>query len=138
LFLIITNAEYNMKSIDKLHYTFPASPVHDEWHRLNLEQDTAQGFESFVHGKFGVHQMLQATHSFRCQRNGKKEHNSIIFRYTGDLLRSVISLMTTHQALHIGQSHWESMSGESTLSCCVRIQDTGLQIRSNAGVFVGI
>ena len=53
---IINNDEYEMKSIDKLHYTFPAGLSHDKWQKLNVENDAAKGFESFVSCEFVVHQ----------------------------------------------------------------------------------
>jgi len=43
-FLIINNDEYEMKSIDKLHYTFPAGLSHNSRHKLNIEHDAAMGF----------------------------------------------------------------------------------------------
>jgi len=136
-FLIINNDEYEMKSIDKLHHTFPAGLSHDKWHNLNIAHNTAMGFESFVRCKFVVHRKPEATYAFRSQSNGKT-HNSTTFRYTGESSGPVMSLVTTDQAMHICQFHLAIMSGEARLSCCVRIRDTGSQIHSNAAAFAGI
>jgi hypothetical protein len=70
-FLIINNDEYEMKSIDKLHYTFPAGLSHDKWYKLNIEHDAVKGFESLVRCKCAVHQKLEAMYAFRRQSNGK-------------------------------------------------------------------
>ena len=32
MFLIIINDQYEVKSIDKLHYKIPAVLAHEEWH----------------------------------------------------------------------------------------------------------
>jgi len=42
--MIIDNDEYEMKSIEKLHDTFPAGLSHDKWHTFNIEHDAAMGF----------------------------------------------------------------------------------------------
>jgi len=68
----------------------------------------------------------------------KKELNSTTFSYTRVSSESVMSLVTTDQALHIRQSHLAIMSGEAILSCCVRIRDAGSQICSYAVAFVTI
>jgi len=47
-FWMINNDEYQMKSIDKLHYMFPAGLSYDKWHKLNVVYDAAKGFESCV------------------------------------------------------------------------------------------
>ena len=53
-FWINNNWNYEMKSIDTLHYTFLAGPFHNKWHKLNIESDAAKGFESFVSCEFVV------------------------------------------------------------------------------------
>ena len=126
-----------MKSIDKLHYTFPAGLSHVNWHKLNIEHDAAMGFESFVHCKFVVHRKPEATSAFWSQSNGKS-HNSTTFTYTWESSGPVMSLVTTDQALHICQFHLAILSGEAILSCCVRIRETGSQIHSNATALAGI
>ena len=135
--MIIDNDEYEMKSIDKLHYTFLAGLSHDKWHTFNIEHDAAMSFESFVRCEFVVDRKLEATYAFRSQSNGKT-HNSTTFRYTGESSGPVMSLVTTDQALHICQFHMAIMSGEARLSCCVRIRDTGSQIHITAATFPGI
>ena len=120
-----------MKSIDKLHYTFPAGLFHNKRHELNIEHDAAMRFESFVRCDFEVRWMPEAMYALRSQSNGKT-HNSTTFRYTGESSGPVMSLVTTDQALHICQFHLAIMSGKAILSCCVGIRDTGSQIHSNA------
>ena len=105
-FLIINNDEYEMKSIDKLHYMFPAGVSHDKLHKLNIEQDAAKGFESLVRCEFVVHRKPETMYVFRSQSNGKK-HNSTTFRYTGEFSGSVMSFKTTDQALHICHPIWQ-------------------------------
>ena len=70
-YLIINNDEYKMKSIGKLHYTFPAALSHDKWHNFNIEHNAAKGFESLVCCKFVVHRKPEGTYTFRSQSNGK-------------------------------------------------------------------
>jgi len=93
-FLIINNDEYEMKSIDKLHYAFPAGLSHDKWHKLNIEHDIAMGFKSFAHCEFVVHRKPEAMYAFRSQRHGKT-HNSTTFRNTRESSGPVMSLVTT-------------------------------------------
>jgi len=45
MFLIIHNDEYEMKTIDKLHYMFPACLSHHKCHKFNIEHDAAMGFK---------------------------------------------------------------------------------------------
>jgi len=71
VFLIIDNDEYEMKSIDKLHYAFPAGLSHDKWHKLNAMHDAAQGFEAFVSCEIVVHQEPEPTYAFQSQNNEK-------------------------------------------------------------------
>jgi len=70
-FLIINNDEYEMKSIDKLHYMFPPGLSHDKCHKLNIVHDTVKGFQSLVRCEFVVHRKPEATYAFRSQSNGK-------------------------------------------------------------------
>jgi hypothetical protein len=69
-FLIINNDKYEMKSIDKLHYTFLAGLSHNKWHKVNIEDDAAKGFESLVHCKYVVHWYPEVTYAFQSQCNG--------------------------------------------------------------------
>jgi len=68
----------------------------------------------------------------------EKKHNSTTFSYTGESSRSVMSLVTTAQVLHIWQSHMAIMPGEVRLSCVVRIWDTASQIHSDVAACAGI
>ena len=70
-FLIINNDEYEMKSIDKLHYMFPAGLSHEKWQKFNIQHDVAKGFESLIPCEFVVHWKPEATYAFRRQCNGK-------------------------------------------------------------------
>jgi hypothetical protein len=54
-FWIITNDEYEMTSIDKLHWMFLAGRSYNKWHRLNVEHVTAKGSKSFASFKYVVH-----------------------------------------------------------------------------------
>ena len=119
-FLVINNDKYEMKAIDKLHYTFPAGLSHDKWHKLNIEHDAAMGFESFVNCEFVVHRKPEAMYAFRSQSNGKM-NNSTTLRYTGESSGPFMSLVTPDQALHICEFHLAIISGEAILSCCVTI-----------------
>jgi hypothetical protein len=51
---MIKNDEYEMKSIDRLHYTFPAGQSHNQWHMVNVEYNAAKGFKSFGSWEFVV------------------------------------------------------------------------------------
>jgi len=61
--LIINNDECKLKSIDKLHYTFPAGLSHDKWHKLNIEHDAAKGLELLVGCEFVVHRKPEPTYA---------------------------------------------------------------------------
>lgn len=63
-FLIIDNDEYEMKSINKLHYKFPAGLSHDNWDKLNGKHLAAKGFEPFVSCEFVVHWKPETTYTF--------------------------------------------------------------------------
>jgi len=43
----MNNDEYEMKLIDKLSYTFPTGPSHDQWHKLNVQYDAVKRFLLF-------------------------------------------------------------------------------------------
>jgi len=58
-----------MKSIDKLHSTFPAGLSQDKWHTSNVGHDAAKGFESVVSCKCVVHRKPEATYTFRSKNN---------------------------------------------------------------------
>jgi len=133
---IINNDEYEMKSIDKLHYTFPAGLSHDKWQKLNVENDAAKGFESFVSCEFVVHQKAWG-HVLIWK---SKQWKTIIQQFLGALRnpQSVMSLVTTDQALDCCRSHLARKSGEAKLSCCVRLQDTSMRILTSAATFAGI
>jgi hypothetical protein len=64
VFLIINNDEYQMKSIDRLHYTFPAGLSDDKWCKFNFKHDAAKGFQSLVHCEFVVYRKPVATYTF--------------------------------------------------------------------------
>ena len=63
-FLIINNDQYEIKSIDKLHYTFPAGLSHDRRHKSDVRHDAAAGFESFVSCEFEAHWKPEAMYPF--------------------------------------------------------------------------
>jgi len=70
-FLGINNDKYQIRSIDKLHYTLLTGPFHDKWHTWNVNHDAAKGFESCVSCKLFVHLKRKATYAFRTQNNHK-------------------------------------------------------------------
>ena len=82
MFLINNNDEYEMKSIDKLHYMYLAGLSYDKWRKLNIEHDAAMCFKLFLRCEFVVHRKLEGTYIFQSQTNGKKQ-NSATFMYTG-------------------------------------------------------
>jgi hypothetical protein len=63
-FFIIKNDEYEMQSVDKLPYAFPACLSHDKWHMLYVEQEAPMGLEPFVSYELVVHRKAEATYTF--------------------------------------------------------------------------
>jgi len=101
---MINNNGYEMKSIDKLHNTFPAGQSYDKWHKLNVEYDVTKGFglffswECVVYRKACGHVCISMS----------KQCKSTIQPLPGapGNPRSVISLVTTDQTLNFCQSHF--------------------------------
>ena len=48
MLLIMNTDEYEIKSIYKLHYMFPAGLSYDKWRKLIIEHYPVKGFESFL------------------------------------------------------------------------------------------
>jgi hypothetical protein len=95
------------------------------------------GFKSSVSCTFIVHFKPEAMYPVWSQSNEKRTH-SITFRYTRESSGSVMSLVTTDQALHIRQLDLAILLGKAILSCSVRIPDTCSQICIYAAAFGNI
>jgi len=61
---MISKEQYEMKSIDKLHYKFPAGQSYDKWQDSTLENDATKGYESFLSCKCELQQKPVATYTF--------------------------------------------------------------------------
>jgi len=69
--MIINNDQYEMKSIDKLHYKFPAGESHNTVHESKCKHREVKGFESFSSCEFPVCWTPEATYTFRSKKNVK-------------------------------------------------------------------
>jgi len=91
------------------------------------------GFESYASCEFVVHWKVWG----HVPISKSKQWKSIIQPFPGALgnAQSVMSPMTTDQALNFGQYHLARKSSKAKLSYCVKLRDTSLRSRSSAATF---